>query len=118
MSMLYVHIHAAVNVHAAYPFPCCISHVQITCQIFHVCATCPCPCWMSNGLCPRPCCISQHYICFASKVVSFGLTETPKLAVSLFRETSQTNLFVSDNFETSSGSFGMNRVSYDSIAEG
>ncbi len=35
-----------------------------------------------------------YYICFASKVVSFVSNETPKLAVSLFRETSETSLFV------------------------
>ncbi len=34
---------------------------------------------MSQNLC--------HHSCFAFKVVSFGSTETPKLAVSILRET-------------------------------
>jgi hypothetical protein len=35
-----------------------------------------------------------YYCCFASKVISFGSTETPKVAVLLFHETTQlTSLF-------------------------
>ncbi len=45
----------------------------------------------------RLCC----YSCFASKFVSFVSTETPKLAVSLFREAIETNLFVLDSVKTS-----------------
>ncbi len=56
-----------------------------------------------------------HHSCSTYKVVSFASTETPKLAVSLYRETTKTILFVSDSVETSFGSgFGcldMNRVS-------
>ncbi len=44
-------------------------------------------------------------MCFAYIVVSFGPTQTPKLAVQLFHETTQTNLFISDSVETSCGSF-------------
>jgi hypothetical protein len=60
--------------------------------------------------------ILWHYICFASKVVIYGSTETLKqLAVLLFRGTTETNLFVSDCVQTSFGSnfglFYMNRVS-------
>jgi hypothetical protein len=42
----------------------------------------------------------SYYSCLASKFVSFG-TETPKQAVSLFRDTTETNPFVSDSVETS-----------------
>ncbi len=56
-----------------------------------------------------------------SKVVSFGSTETPKLAVSLFHETTETNLFVSDsvktNFGSSFGCFGMHRVSWGTLVD-
>ncbi len=38
-----------------------------------------------------------HHSCFAPKAVSFVSIETPKLAVSLFRETSETSLFVTDS---------------------
>ncbi len=44
-----------------------------------------------------------YYNCFSSKVVSLGSTETPKLAVLLCHETTETNLFVSDSVETSRG---------------
>jgi hypothetical protein len=37
---------------------------------------------------------------FASKVVSFSSTETHKLAVSLFHETTKTSLFVFDSVKT------------------
>jgi hypothetical protein len=41
---------------------------------------------------------------------SFGSTEiTPKLAVSLFHETTKTNVFVSDSVETSFGEFSLYR---------
>jgi hypothetical protein len=46
----------------------------------------------------------SYYSCFASnasKFVSFSSTETPKQAVSLFRDTTETNPFVSDSVETS-----------------
>ncbi len=59
--------------------------------------------------------ISLHYSCFASKGVSFGWTKTPKLAVSLFRETTKTNLLVLNSVKISFGSFDMNRVSYDTL---
>jgi hypothetical protein len=51
--------------------------------------------WGSQILC--------YYSCFTFKVDSFGSIETPKLAVSLFRETTKTNLFVSDSVKTSCG---------------
>ncbi len=38
-----------------------------------------------------------HYSCFAFRVVSFGLAKTSKLSVLPFRETTETNLFVSDS---------------------
>jgi hypothetical protein len=51
---------------------------------------------------------------FTSKVVINSLTKTPKLAVLLFRETTETNLFVSDSVNTNLGysfdSVDMNRV--------
>ncbi len=56
-----------------------------------------------------------HYSCLAPKVFRFGSTDALKLAVSLFRETTETNLFVSDSIETSFGSsfsfLDMNQVS-------
>jgi hypothetical protein len=39
------------------------------------------------------------------KAVSFGSTETPKPAVLLFCETTETNLFVSDSVEKNSFRF-------------
>jgi hypothetical protein len=51
------------------------------------------------------------FSCFASKVVCFGLTETPKLTVSLFRETTETSLFILDSVKTSLSSLDLNRVS-------
>jgi hypothetical protein len=45
-----------------------------------------------------------YYSCFASNFLSFSSTETPKLAVFLFHETTETNPFVSDTVETSFGS--------------
>jgi hypothetical protein len=48
-----------------------------------------------------------YYSCFASKVVRFSFPKPLKIAISLFPETSETNLFVSDSVETSFGfSFG------------
>ncbi len=55
------------------------------------------------------------FSCFESKVVRFGSTGTLKLAVLLFRETTETSLFVSDSVKTSFGSFDTNRVSYDTL---
>jgi hypothetical protein len=48
---------------------------------------------------------------FASKVVSFSSTETHKLAVSLFHETTKTSLFVLDSVKTNIGSsFGFSYI--------
>jgi hypothetical protein len=48
----------------------------------------------------------------ASKVVSFGSTETAELAVLPFPETNTSNLFVVDSVKTNSGSsFHMSDVS-------
>jgi hypothetical protein len=61
---------------------------------------------------------SQRYkACFASKDGSFDLTETLKLTVLLFRETTETNL-VSDSVKTNSGSFDMNQVLQDILPYG
>jgi hypothetical protein len=48
------------------------------------------------------------YSCFTSKVVSFDSTETLKPAVSLFCETTETSLFVSDSVKISFGFFETN----------
>ncbi len=85
--------------------------VYAECPIDYVHSECLWPCCMSMSMlhvhvhaaCPCPCLISHHYSCFASKVVSFSSIETSKLAVSLFRETTEINLFVSDSVETSFG---------------
>jgi hypothetical protein len=45
------------------------------------------------------------------ELVSFASTETPKLAVLLFPETTKTSLFVSYSVKTSFSSFYTNRVS-------
>jgi hypothetical protein len=47
--------------------------------------------------------------------VIFATTETPKLAVLLFPDTTKTSLFVSDSVKTSFGSFDKNRVSQDTL---
>jgi hypothetical protein len=51
--------------------------------------------------------------------VNFGITETPKLAVSLCKRNSQYKLFVSDSAETSFGSsfgcFELKLVSKDTL---
>ncbi len=47
----------------------------------------------------------------ASQVARFGSTQTPKLAVLLFRNTTETSLFVLNNVKTSLDSFDMNQVS-------
>jgi hypothetical protein len=55
-----------------------------------------------------------YYCCFESEVVGFGSTETLKLAVLLFCETTKISLFVLDSVKSGFGSslvfFNMNRV--------
>jgi hypothetical protein len=61
-----------------------------------------------------------YYSCFSSRVISLGSTKTPKQAASLFRETAETNILVSDSVKASFGSifgsFNINRVSQDTLA--
>ncbi len=58
MSLLCVHVHAAFNVHAACPCPCCISLSMLHVTI-HAAFQCPSPCLilhvLVHGACPCPC---------------------------------------------------------------